>query len=119
MAEEKVDPAVRTVLIIILAVLIIGMLASIILPQIPVNDHPPQVTIIRHYQNIEVKWDGGTDSAFVGNFSVTMDNVTTYYKKPDVFQNIAVLYHPEQVCVDVKALDLSVRTYRPIGYNCT
>lgn len=85
--------------------------------------HPPQVNISRDGFKtddwISVKWDGGIDSVFVENFSIMIDNETTYHEKPEmVGRVISTFYHPNYTCVDVKAWDRAVRTFRPIGYRC-
>lgn len=95
------------------------MLSSMYLPSHHSSVHPPQVSIIRDGSYIRVIWEGGTDDPFVGNFTVTIDSETGYYPKPDLYQPVALIYHPDYACVDVQAYDKAIRIYRPIGYNCT
>ena len=89
------------------------------------HSHPPQVTIERnntHPEYITIIWEAGTDSGFVGGFSVAVDNesnTTKYYRVPLMHDIIASIHHPNATCVDVKAYDKAVYTYRPIGWNCT
>lgn len=102
------------------------ILIFIILLYVPTlgHSHPPQVTIERnttHSEYITIIWEAGTDSGFVGGFSVAVDNesnTTKYYSVPLMHDIIASIYHPNTTCVDVKAFDKAVYTYRPIGWNC-
>jgi hypothetical protein len=122
-SEENKSNNHSIILTGILIVCIASVIATLVLPLMPHGtSHPPQVTITREGfktdDQISIKYDGGIDDAFVGNFSVTIDNVTTYYTKPETGRNFYNGYHPNFTCVDVKAIDRAVRIYRPIGYLC-
>lgn len=85
------------------------------------SSHPPQVTIFRSGtfpDYIKIKYDGGIDDAFVGNFSVTIGNETDYRENLGVGMIFYNEFNPTNTCVDVKAYDKAVRIYRPIGYRC-
>lgn len=116
--------------------LVVGILyvaATIILPLLPTGtSHPPQVLIWRENtptifpnDKIHIKYLGGIDDAFVGDFRVIykFSHITNTgdYPKPSLYGDVAVLEFPKgsNVCVSVFANDKAVKTYRPIGYNCT
>ena len=132
---ETNDKGFREILIVVCGLLLLSVVATIILPLIPHNEvHPPRVNIWReypptiyNYDIVHVKYLGGTDDAFVGNFTVNWtdmgSNITStgFYQKPPVYYDVVqVLVSKENItCVDAKAWDKAVRVYRPIGYNCT
>jgi hypothetical protein len=107
-------------LTVIVILLIAGVFGAIYMPHFPAPDvHPPQVSIIRNDGYIDIRYLGGIDTAFVGNFTVTVNNVTTHYEKPDAGQLVAhIQAQPELTCVNVSAFDKAVQSYRPIGWGC-
>jgi len=120
MAEISNDDAVRHILVFVLGLLIIYIIAGIAAPSFGHNEHPPLATVTRENESvILVTWMGGTDSTFVGNFTITIDNETKYYPHPYLYAAIARYYHPNVTCVNVDAYDLAIQQYRPVGYNCT
>ena len=122
MTDEQ-QPKVPWVVIGIVAALILFFLFQLYSPTLG-HSHPPQVTIERnktHSEYITVLWEAGTDSGFVGGFSVAVDNesnTTKKYSVPLMHDIIASIHHPNTTCVDVKAFDKAVYTYRPIGWSC-
>ena len=105
---------------VIAVVLIAGVIGAIFLPTFPTTDvHPPQVLIARDGKNIGIRYMGGIDTAFVGDFQVTVNGVTKTYPKPSVYEMVAIVPAPDVTCVNVSAFDKAVRVYRPIGWNCT
>jgi hypothetical protein len=138
--EDKDNAPFNTILIVALAAGIFFVVATMIVPLIPTgSDHPPQVIIWRESpptifstDRIHVKYIGGTDDGFVGNFRIVVSNgigtggardiaFTRDYPKPEVYSDVAVFDVPpgDIACVNVSAIDLAVHAYRPIGYNCT
>lgn len=121
MEDEPIttEETIRRMLYFILIILGIFVAASLF-PSTNTT-HPPQVNIFRVGDTVDVIWMGGIDDVFVGNFSVTIDNKTdqtTYFPKPLLFQKVVSIKNNDTICVDVKAIDRAVQTYRPIGYAC-
>ena len=77
-----------------------------------------KISITRMGGAIEVRYLGGQDKGFIGDFRITIDNETKYYKNPGPYNPIAMIEHWEHTCVDVEAMDKAVQTYRPIGSAC-
>lgn len=136
--SEEDQSSIQFILIVVLAAGIIFVILTLIAPLFPVgSSHPPQVLIWREStpsifpdDKIHIKYLGGTDDGFVGDFLViaTAEGSGNFlfsgdYAKPEAYSDVAVLDVPRDfnhlVCVNVSAIDLAVHTYRPIGYNCT
>jgi hypothetical protein len=98
--------------------------AMIWLPTIPTQqDHPPQVLISRNttnQSNIDIKWLGGTDAVFVGNFTVRINNGSwEEYDRPQWTGDlIATIPAKNNSTINVNAFNRAVNTYVPIGVNC-
>jgi hypothetical protein len=120
--DEETDTRrnIKVLLGIVVVLLIAFIIGSIYMPKFPSSTvHPPQVSITRHGDTISVVYLGGIDTAFVGDFKVEVNGVTKEYPKPEAYREVAVVPAPDITCVNVSALNLAVRTYVPIGYNCT
>ena len=77
-----------------------------------------KISITRVGSAIEVRYLGGQDHGFIGDFRITVDNETTYYKNPGQHNPVAMIDHWKFTCVDVEAMDKAVQTYRPVGSAC-
>lgn len=136
MGESEEDKSsVPLILVAILVASIIFVVATLVAPLFPAgSSHPPQVIIWRENpptifatDRIHVKYIGGIDDGFVGDFRIVLtDGVGNVafsrdYPKPQVYYDVAVFDIPPGTlaCVNASAIDKATRTYRPIGYNCT
>ena len=77
-----------------------------------------KIQITRMGGAIEVRYLGGQDHGFIGDFRITIDNKTTYYKNPGAHNPVALIDHWKYTCVEVEAMDKAVQIYRPIGSAC-
>ena len=108
----------RSILLVLLGCAVLFMMVSLLLPLITMPSHPPRILITKINDTVNIIWLGGIDSGFIGGFSVTVNNQTTYYNVPGVMGSVANFTHTDESCIDVQALDLSTKTYRPIGNSC-
>lgn len=126
--EQRIDPAITKILIIVVIGLIGFIAVSLFFQYNPGQSttHPPQVGITRVNDDIKLTYLGGIDDGFVGDFRVKYSDAngkgnttTTAFKKPS-FVNVVfgTLHSPNITCVDVDAFDKAVQSFRPIGHNC-
>ena len=128
--NDKENAPFNTILIVALAAGILFVVATLVVPFIPTgSSHPPQVLIWRENtpsiypdDRIHIKYMGGIDDGFVGDFKVTVNGLASgNYPKPEAYDDVTTIESPKGsiTCINVSAIDKAVQTYRPIGYNCT
>ena len=120
--SEFDEQGLRKVLSIVLLVAFAFLVVTLFFQMSPsgnTTSHPPQVTIARYNDTINITYLGGIDNAFVGDFKVTYSNETLYFAKPRYQGDlIGSFIQPNYTCVKVEATDLAVKSYRPIGNSC-
>ena len=84
------------------------------------SSKPPSVDIQRSGYNVSVRYLGGIDTAFVGDFRIYHDDTFTQFRNPGDHGFVGNV--TSKSCVRVYAIDRATLYWRPIGYeygNCT
>ena len=129
--SEEDQSSIPFILIVVLVAGMLFVMVTLTIQFLPVggSSHPPQVLIWRENtpsiypdDRIHIKYMGGIDDGFVGDFKVTVNGLASgNYPKPEAYDDVTTIESPKGsiTCINVSAIDKAVQTYRPIGYNCT
>ena len=122
MFEDEKDPSIKSfktglaIFALFAVVFVAGsMFIDVFASSKGETSHPPTVSITRTGDQVTVRYMGGIDTAFVGDFKIVHDGNYTIFKNPGEKNIVGIVTSKD--CIKVYAIDKATLYWRPIGYE--
>ena len=122
MFEDEKDPAIKNfktglAIFALFAIAFVGcsLFIDVFSSSKGETSHPPTVNITRYGDQVTVRYMGGIDTAFVGDFKIVHDGNSSLFKNPGEKNIVGTV--TSKSCIKVYAIDKATLYWRPIGYE--